>query len=81
MSDDAHDFERPFFVRAEAGFLSCLAVASKAASFALLMRIFLVALGSASEIWIPMLGAVALLTMTLGNIAALSQNNMKRLLA
>ncbi len=34
-SDDAHDFDRPFFVRVGAGFLSCLAVASKAASIAL----------------------------------------------
>lgn len=58
-----------------------VSVASKAAAFALLIRIFLVPLGSVSEIWIPMLGAVALLTMTLGNIAAVSQSNLKRLLA
>ena len=58
-----------------------VSVASKAASFAFLMRIFLVPLLSLQEIWIPMLGAIALLTMTLGNLAALTQNNLKRLLA
>jgi NADH-quinone oxidoreductase subunit N len=58
-----------------------VSVASKAASFALLMRIFLVPLWSAREVWIPVLGVVALASMTLGNIAALTQSNMKRLIA
>lgn len=58
-----------------------LSVASKAASFALMMRIFLVPLWSAREAWIPVLGFVALASMTLGNIAALTQSNMKRLIA
>ncbi len=58
-----------------------VSVASKAASFALLMRIFLVPLGSVSELWIPLCGFVALATMTIGNVAAITQNNLKRLLA
>ena len=58
-----------------------VSVASKAASFAMMMRIFLVPLVSVQELWMPLFGAVALLTMTLGNIAALTQNNLKRLLA
>ena len=58
-----------------------VSVASKAASFALLMRIFLVPLESASELWIPLCGFVALATMTIGNVAAITQNNLKRLLA
>ena len=58
-----------------------VSVASKAASFALLLRIFLVPLLEARELWAPMLGAVGLLTMTLGNIAAVTQTNLKRLLA
>ena len=58
-----------------------VSVASKAASFALMMRIFLVPLWSAREAWIPVLGVVALASMTLGNIAALTQSNMKRLIA
>ncbi len=58
-----------------------VSVASKAASFAFLMRIFLVPLLSLQQVWIPVLGGIALLTMTLGNVAALTQNNLKRLLA
>ena len=58
-----------------------VSVASKAASFALLMRIFLIPLASAQEIWMPFLGVVALLTMTLGNLAAITQSNLKRLFA
>src|SRR5213078_3196587 len=58
-----------------------LSVASKAASFAFLLRIFLVPLASAREAWEPLLAAVAVLTMTVGNLAAISQSNIKRLLA
>jgi NADH-quinone oxidoreductase subunit N len=58
-----------------------LSVASKAASFALLMRIYLGPLGAARELWEPLLAAVAVATMTLGNLAAISQSNVKRLLA
>jgi len=58
-----------------------VSVASKAASFALLLRIFLVPLGGVQELWTPLLGAVGLATMTLGNVAAITQTNLKRLLA
>jgi NADH-quinone oxidoreductase subunit N len=58
-----------------------LSVGSKAASFALLLRVFLGPFGSAREVWEPMLAAVAIATMTVGNLAAISQSNIKRLLA
>ena len=58
-----------------------VSVASKAASFALMLRIFLTAFGSAAEVWMPLLGGIALVTMTIGNFAAVTQTNMKRLLA
>jgi NADH-quinone oxidoreductase subunit N len=58
-----------------------LSVASKAASFAFLLRIFLGPLASARASWEPLLIAVAILTMTVGNLAAISQTNIKRLLA
>ena len=58
-----------------------VSVASKAASFALLLRMFLVPFLDAHALWVPLLGAVALATMTLGNIAAVTQTNLKRLLA
>lgn len=58
-----------------------LAVASKAASLALLLRILLGPLGLAREVWEPILAGAALLSMTVGNIAAVTQTNTKRLLA
>lgn len=60
------------------GFLS---TAPKAASLALLLRIFLVPLEPLRASWEPMLIAVCVVTMTLGNLAAITQNNTKRLMA
>jgi len=61
-----------------------LSVASKAASIAFLLRIFAgqgpFALQS-REVWEPMMAVVAVLTLTLGNLAAINQTNIKRLLA
>jgi NADH-quinone oxidoreductase subunit N len=58
-----------------------LSVASKAASIAFLLRIFLGPLASAREAWEPILSFVAVATMTVGNLAAINQSNIKRLLA
>ncbi len=58
-----------------------LSVASKAASFAFLLRIFQVPLEAFRPTWEPLVSGVAILTMTVGNLAAISQTNVKRLLA
>ena len=58
-----------------------LSVASKAASMAFLLRIFLGPLAGSREAWEPLLAAVAVATLTLGNLAAINQTNIKRLLA
>ncbi len=58
-----------------------VSVASKAASFALMIRLFLSAFGSAADTWMPLLAGIALVTMTIGNLAAVTQSNLKRLLA
>lgn len=58
-----------------------LAVGSKAASFALLLRLFLGPLATARAAWEPILIVVAVLSMTIGNLAAVTQTNTKRLLA
>ena len=42
---------------------------------------FLGPLGSVREVWEPMLAVIAILTMTVGNLGALTQTNIKRLLA
>ena len=58
-----------------------LSTGSKAASFALYARIFFVALGPLQVEWAPLLGLVAALTIVVGNWAAITQENSKRLLA
>ncbi|MEX2262929.1 MAG: NADH-quinone oxidoreductase subunit N [Bryobacteraceae bacterium] len=58
-----------------------LSVASKAASFALLLRLFLGPFESLRPTWEPLLVVIAIATMTVGNLAAISQTNIKRLLA
>jgi NADH-quinone oxidoreductase subunit N len=58
-----------------------LSVASKAASIAFLLRIFLGPLSTARDAWEPILSGVAVVTLTLGNLAAINQTNIKRLLA
>ena len=58
-----------------------LSTGSKAASFALYARIFSEALGGMREDWAPLLGLVAAITIMVGNWAAVTQENSKRLLA
>lgn len=58
-----------------------LSAASKAASFAMLLRIFLTVFWPIRADWELMLAGVAIATMTWGNFAALTQSNLKRLLA
>jgi NADH-quinone oxidoreductase subunit N len=57
-----------------------LSVASKAAGFAVVLRIFYEALGPASVDWGMIFAVLAAVTMTIGNIVALAQTNIKRLL-
>ncbi len=58
-----------------------LSTGSKAASFALFARIFMEALPSMRADWAPLLGLVAAITILVGNWAAVTQENSKRLLA
>jgi NADH-quinone oxidoreductase subunit N len=58
-----------------------LSVGSKAASFALLLRIFEGPLQSSRTAWEPVLITITILSLTVGNLAAVSQTNLKRLLA
>ncbi|MYC74940.1 NADH-quinone oxidoreductase subunit N [Candidatus Poribacteria bacterium] len=62
-----------------------LSVASKSAGFALFIRFFYAGFGSSELMqavdWTFMLAIVSALTMTVGNLAALPQQNVKRLLA
>jgi len=58
-----------------------MAVGAKAAGFAALLRIFVTALPSLDADLVPVLWGLAALTMVVGNVAAISQTNIKRLLA
>jgi NADH-quinone oxidoreductase subunit N len=61
-----------------AGFMS---VAAKAGGFAALLRLLAWALPALSLTWAPLVAVLAALTMLVGNLAALVQTNLKRLLA
>jgi len=61
-----------------AGFLS---TASKAAGFAVLVRLFFVAFPNFAPSWTLALAILSAVTMTVGNLLALPQTNIKRLLA
>lgn len=58
-----------------------MSVGSKAAAFAALTRFLLTALETQREVWAPVLGGFAALTIIVGTVTALSQRNVKRLLA
>ncbi len=58
-----------------------LSVGPKVAAFALILRIFVEALGPLRGEWALVIGILAGLTMTVGNLAALGQDNIKRMLA
>jgi len=58
-----------------------LSVGSKAASFAMLLRIFIVGLPGLVDDWQTLFWILAAVTMTVGNIAAITQTNTKRMLA
>lgn len=58
-----------------------LSVGSKAASFAMLLRLFVEGLPSVSDEWRTLFYVLSVLSMTVGNLAALTQSNVKRMLA
>jgi len=58
-----------------------MATGVKAAALAALLRLVWLTLPLLAEVWLPLLATLAVLTMTLGNVVALSQTNIKRLLA
>jgi NADH-quinone oxidoreductase subunit N len=58
-----------------------MATAPKAAAFAILIRIFMTGFQQSAGLWEPFLWVSALLSMTIGNFAALTQTNLKRMLA
>ena len=58
-----------------------LSAGPKAAAFAIFLRIFMTAFAPIGDRWEPLVWGASLLSMTVGNFAALTQSNFKRLLA
>ncbi|HLX36090.1 MAG TPA: NADH-quinone oxidoreductase subunit N [Candidatus Limnocylindrales bacterium] len=58
-----------------------LSVGPKVGAFALILRLFVGALGPLKADWLQVIVVLAVLTMTLGNLVALTQTNVKRMLA
>lgn len=58
-----------------------LSTASKAVGFAVAARLFLVAFSPYRTDWVPLLAGLSIFTMSVGNLIALRQTNIKRMLA
>jgi proton-translocating NADH-quinone oxidoreductase chain N len=58
-----------------------LSTASKAVGFAVMARTLIVGLGAYRLDWVPVLAGLSILTMTVGNLVALRQTSIKRMLA
>ncbi len=76
-----HVWTPDVYVGAPTPVTAYLAVASKAASFAILVRIFYQGLPPLKDDWQLITAALASITMIWGNLAALTQSNVKRMLA
>jgi NADH-quinone oxidoreductase subunit N len=58
-----------------------LSVGPKIGAFAIALRLFVGALGPVKADWLPVIFVLAAATMTLGNLVAITQDNVKRMLA
>jgi NADH-quinone oxidoreductase subunit N len=58
-----------------------ISVASKAAGFAVLVRFFLLVFGPVQDQWVGLVAALSTATMIVGNVLAISQRSIKRMLA
>jgi len=76
-----HQWAPDVYEGAPTSITAYVSVASKAASFALLLRLFLTVFEPARRNWELLFAIVAVATMTVGNLAAITQTNVKRLLA
>jgi NADH-quinone oxidoreductase subunit N len=62
-------------------FVAWLSVAPKAAGFVVLIRLYVEGVGAASLVWMPAIAVLAGMTMVIGNLMAIPQQNIKRMLA
>jgi NADH-quinone oxidoreductase subunit N len=69
------------YVAASTPFVAWLSVAPKAAGFIVIFRLYLEGAGSSALLWVPLVSAMAGLTIVAGNLMAIPQQNVKRMLA
>ena len=62
-------------------FVAWLSVAPKAAGFVVIFRLYLEGVGDRVVLWVPMAAGLAAITIIAGNLMAIPQTNVKRLLA
>jgi NADH-quinone oxidoreductase subunit N len=76
-----HQWAPDVYEGAPTSITAYISVASKTASFALLLRLFTTVFWPANANWKYLVAGVAVASLTLGNLAAITQSNVKRLLA
>ncbi len=76
-----HMWTPDVYVGAPSSVTAFMSVGAKAGGFAALLRILIAAFPAAAATWGPVTMWIAALTMTWGNVAAIAQSNIKRMLA
>jgi NADH-quinone oxidoreductase subunit N len=76
-----HQWAPDVYEGAPTSITAYVSVASKTASFALLLRLFLTVFWPVRVDWVTLFAVIAVLSLTVGNLAAMTQSNIKRLLA
>jgi NADH-quinone oxidoreductase subunit N len=76
-----HQWVPDVYTGAPTNVTAFMAAATKTVAFAALIRVLAGAFGDKTLIWIPIVTWLAVATMTIANLVALAQTNIKRLLA
>nr|MCU0265796.1 NADH-quinone oxidoreductase subunit NuoN [Actinomycetes bacterium] len=76
-----HSWTPDVYQGAPTSITAFMAACTKVAAFGALLRVFYVALGGVRWDWRPMLWIIAILTMVVGSVLAVTQTDIKRLLA
>ena len=76
-----HQWVPDVYTGAPTNVTAFMAAATKTVAFAALIRVLAGAFGDRTDVWIPIMTWLAVATMTIANLVALAQTNIKRLLA
>jgi NADH-quinone oxidoreductase subunit N len=76
-----HQWVPDVYTGAPTNVTAFMAAATKTVAFAALIRILAGAFGDRADVWVPLMTWIAVATMTIANLVALAQTNIKRLLA